>query len=292
MLLVTGATGLSGMAVMREFARQAVPVRALFRNPDKAQRLYGLPGVEPVQGDMLRPESLTAALQGVKRVLMISSAREQMVRTQCAFIDAAKAAGVPHIVKYSGKEAGVGFDLDSFRGTRDHVEIERYLEASGLAWTQLRPSQFMEFYLPGTVTGVDPRRRELRMPIGDTRLSPVAVDDVAKVAVALMRSDGHEGKVYEMTGPEALSMQDAVERISDATGTSFRYVPVSLEDKLSELREYGLPEPTVQLLGELFAERARRPHSNLWLETHQTFQIEPTPFADFARRNAEAFLAA
>jgi uncharacterized protein YbjT (DUF2867 family) len=290
MILLTGTTGHSGSIIVREFARQNVPVRALVRDPDKARRFHGLPGVELVEGDMLRPKTLTAALRGVERVLMISSARERMVETQCTFIDAAKAAGVPHIVKYSGKESGVGFDPDSFRGTREHLEIERYLEASGLAWTHLRPSQFMQFYLPGTLTGVDARRRELRMPIGDSKLSPVDIEDIAKVAVALMRSDGHEGRAYDMTGPEALSMKEAVEQISEATGTAFRYVEVSLEDKLRECREAGMPEPAVQILNEVFAERSRRPESHVWLETHRAFGVRPTSFAEFARRNVTTFL--
>jgi uncharacterized protein YbjT (DUF2867 family) len=276
--------------VIREFARQGAPVRALFRNPGKVRRLHRLAGVELVEGDMLRPESLTAALRGVERVLMISSARERMVETQCAFIDAANAAGVPYIVKYSGKEAGVGFDQDAFRGTREHREIECYLEASGLAWTHLRPSQFMQLYLPGALTGVDAHRRELRLPIGDSRLSPVDIEDIAKVAVGLMCSDGHEGRVYEMTGPEALSMKEAVEHISTAAGAAFRYVEVSSEDKLREYRENGLPEPTVQTLRELLAERRRRRDSHVRLETHQAFGVRPTRFAEFARRNATAFL--
>jgi uncharacterized protein YbjT (DUF2867 family) len=290
MLLVTGSTGLSGSAVIREFARQGVPVRALIRDPGKAAPIGELTGVEPVVGDMLRPASLRTALRGVERVLMISSARERMVQTQCRFIDAAKAAGVRHIVKYSGKESGVGFDAGAFRGTREHQEIERHLETSGLAWTHLRPSQFMQLYLPGALTGVDARRRELRLPIGASRLSPVDVEDIAKVAVALMRSDGHEGRAYDMTGPQALTMTEAVAHISAATGTPFRYVELSLERKLAELRDGGLPEPTVQTLKELFAERARRRESAVRLETHEVFGVEPTTFAAFARRNAAAFL--
>jgi uncharacterized protein YbjT (DUF2867 family) len=290
MILVTGVTGLSGSLVIREFARQGVPVRALFRNREKARRFDGLAGVELVEGDMLRPESLRTALRDVERILMISSPRERMVETQCRFIDAAKTAGVPHVVKFSGKESGIGFDPDSFRGTREHLEIERYLEASGLAWTHLRPSQFMQLYLPGTLTGVDARRRELRLPIGDSRLSPVDIEDIAKVAVALMRSDGHEGRAYDMTGPDALSMKEAVEHISEAAGTPFRYVDLSLDDKLRELREGGLPEPSVQILNELFAERSRRPESHVRLDTHRAFGVKPTSFAEFARRNATAFL--
>ncbi|RGA05324.1 SDR family oxidoreductase [Microbispora triticiradicis] len=290
MMLVTGATGLSGSIVVREFARQGVPVRALVRNPDKARKLHGLPGVEVVEGDMLRPETLTAALRGVERVLLISSPRERMVETQCVFIDAAKAAGVPHIVKYSGKESGVGFDPGSFTGTREHLEIERHLEASGLAWTHLRPSQFMEFYLPGTSTGVDPHRRELRMSIGDSRLSPVAIEDVAKVAVALMTSAGHEGRAYDMTGPEALTMKEIVEHITEATGTAFRHVELPLDDKVREWTEAGTPEPSVRILRELLAERKRRPESHVRLETLRAFGVRPTSFAEFARRHAAAFL--
>lgn len=290
MILVTGTTGLTGSAIIREFARQNAPVRALFRNPGKARRFDGLQGVELVEGDMLRPESLTAALRGVDRALLISSPEERMVETQVAFIDAAKDAGVSHIVKLSGKESGVGFDPDRFRGTREHVEIERYLEASGLAWTHLRPSQFMNRYLPGALTGVDPHKRELRLPIGDIRLSPVETEDIARVAVALVRSEGHEGKAYDMTGPDALSMKEVVEHISDATGATFRYVEVSLEDKLQELRDRGVPEPAVQIIGEQLVERSRHPESHVRLEAHREFGVRPTSFAEFARRNAESFL--
>ncbi|MEW9534044.1 SDR family oxidoreductase [Microbispora sp. NPDC049125] len=290
MILVTGATGLAGSAIIREFARQNAPVRALFRSPDKARPLHGLAGVELVEGDMLRAESLRTALRGVDRVLMISSADKRMAETQYAFIDAAKAAGVPYIVKLSGKESGIGFDPYKFQGTREHVEIERHLEASGLAWTHLRPSQFMHRYLPGALTGVDAARRELRLPIGDIQLSPVDVEDIAKVAVALMRSDGHEGMAYDMTGPEALTMKEVVEHISQATGTTFTYVPVSLEDKLREFRDLGVPEALAGIIKDQLAERSRHPESYVRTEIHDAFGIRPTSFAEFAQRHAKAFL--
>src|ERR1700692_2701485 len=111
MILVTGATGLSGSAVIREFARQQTPGRAL-------RRVY--------------------------RILLISSADQQMVEAQYTFIDAAKKAGVRHIVKFSGLGAALG---SPFLFTQMHAESERYLEGSGLGWTHLRPSQFMQVYL-------------------------------------------------------------------------------------------------------------------------------------------------
>ncbi|TDQ00838.1 SDR family oxidoreductase [Labedaea rhizosphaerae] len=290
MLLVTGGTGMSGAAVIREFARRGIPVRALVRSDDKARALAAMPTVEPVVGDMLRPETLRAALQDVHRVLMISSPRERMVDTQCTFIDAAKAAGVPHIVKFSGKESGVGFDAEVFRGTRQHGQIEQHLERSGLAWTHLRPSQFMQFYLPGTLTGVDADERALVLPAGASRLAPVDIEDIAKVCVALMTGEGHEGRSYDMTGPEALTMHEVVERITAATGVPHRYREVSPEEYRRRLTAAGHPQGTVDLLDELFAERRRRPDSELRLGAHRRFGVEPTTLAQFATRNAAAFL--
>jgi uncharacterized protein YbjT (DUF2867 family) len=290
MLLVTGTTGTGGSAVIREFARRGIPVRALVRSDAKARTFDRMPTVETVVGDMLRPDTLRAALRDVHRVLMISSPRERMVDAQCTFIDAAKAAGIPHVVKFSGKESGIGFEPDAFRGTRQHEEIERYLEGSGLEWTHIRPSQFMQFYLPSTLTGVNAGERALVMPIGDSQLSPVDIDDIAKVAVALLNSEGHEGRSYDVTGPEALTMTEVAKRISAATGATFRYVEVSPEEKRRQLTAAGYPPETVEVLGELFAERRRRTRSGVHLGAHETFGVEPTTFARFAQRNAAAFL--
>ena len=128
MILVTGANGLAGSAVIREFARQHSPVRALVRSRANAQALGALPGVELVEGDMLRPETLAEALSGVDRALLLSSPNQQMVETQSALIDAAKNAGVRQIVKFSGLNASVA---SPFLFNRMHAEIEGYLERSG-----------------------------------------------------------------------------------------------------------------------------------------------------------------
>lgn len=290
MILVTGAAGLTGSAVIREFAHQGLPVRALVRHPAQAAQFASLPTVDVVTGDMLAPKTLSAALDGVDRALMISTAGVQMMDTQCTFIETAKSAGVQHIVKIAGIDSGIGFDPYAFRAGRWHAHIERYLEGSGIAWTHIRPVQFMQFYLPSTVTGVDPVKRELVMPIGDSELSPVDIDDIAKVAVALLHSQGHEGKRYFMTGPQALTMNQIVDQISHATGIPFTYRPVSLDEKRRQLAAAGLPAEALDLLDELFSERARCTKSHVDLSTHETFAVKPTSFAQFARRHAAEFL--
>jgi len=270
---------------MQEFARQGRPVRGLVRNRANAQALEGLPGVEIVEGDMLRPETLGPALVGVERVLMISSANRQMVDTQCTFVDACKKAGVAHVVKFSGAEPD--FDAQKFLFTRMHEEIERYLERSGLAWTHLRPSQFMQVYLRevGTIVA----EGTLCLPLGDLQLAPLDIEDIAKVAVSLLWHGGHEGRSYDMTGPEPLTMKEIADRISQATGRTIRYVDIPLEEWRRRLLAAGMPEYFVDALDDQTRERRKRSKSRVCLGAHQAFGVRPTTFAEFARRHAAVF---
>jgi uncharacterized protein YbjT (DUF2867 family) len=287
MVLVTGAAGLSGSIVIREFAQQNTPVKALVRDRARAKAFETFPTVEIVEGDMLRPETLRAALQGVDRVLMISSANSQMVETQCTFIDAAKRAGVSHIVKFSGAESGVGFKAKNFRFTRMHEEIERYLERSGIAWTHLRPSQFMQVYLREIPSIV--KHGAFYQALENVKLSPVDLEDVAKVAFGLLNTNGHESKSYDMTGPEALSMPEIAESISKAIEQPVRYVDITQAERRQALLNAGISADFADALDEQANERRRCPESRISLAAHEMFGIKPTTFAEFARRNALVF---
>ncbi|CAN7150178.1 SDR family oxidoreductase [Trinickia sp. LjRoot230] len=289
MILVTGGTGLNGRAVVDEFVRAGHPVRVLVRRLAKASEagLDHIAGIELVEADMTRAETLGAALDGVTRVLMISSSAPDMVETQCRFIDACKQAGVGHVVKFSGAESGIGFDPSQFRFTRMHEQIEDYLEASGLAWTHLRPSQFMQVYLREVPDIVS--KGELRLPFADIRLSPVHVGDIARVAHRLLRDGGYEGERLDMTGPEALTMNDVAARLSTATGRNIRYVPVSLEARRQAVLASGVPAAFADALDELAAERLRRPQARVYLGTHEAFDVRPTTFAQFAESHADVF---
>ena len=251
-------------------------MRALVRNRSKASALETHPGVDFLEGDMLRPETLGAALEGVERVLMISSSEERMVETQCSFIDTCKQAGVRHIVKFSGKESGIGFDSSKFRFTRMHEEIERYLKTSGLLWTHLRPSQFMQVYFREVPTMVSDSA--FFLPMGNAKLSPVDIEDIAKIAVAVLHGEGHESKSYEMTGPEALTMTEIAELISTAIGRTIRYVNVAPEDKRRALIGAGAPE-RADALDELFADvaNARNQESTSRHMRHSEFRLQPLP---------------
>ena len=291
-ILVTGTTGLSGSLVIKEFIRQNIPVRALVRDRDKARQFEGYSNVEVVEGNMLQPETLQYALDGVKKALIISSAYEHMVKTQEVFIDAAKAAGIPHLIKYSGAAAGIGFNNGNFKPAIEHLKIEDYLIDSGLKWTIIRPSQFMQLYLPGTHSGVDLTQDALILPIKNAMETPVAVEDVAKACVALLTQDGHESRFYEMTGPDAMTMIEACEIISDVIGRKITYRDINYDDYRSNLAKMGFSSGGVELLTQLSKERTKSIESSVKLETHKRLAIRPTNFSEFIFRNKDAFQVA
>jgi uncharacterized protein YbjT (DUF2867 family) len=285
MILLTGATGMAGSHIAKEFVEQREPVRVLVRDRAKAKRLENLPTVEVVEGDMSNRNSLALALDGVDRALMISAPLMNMVETQRSFIDACRAAGVRHVIKFSGLDARPD---TRFPFGRMHKEAEEYLEASGLVWTHLRPTGFMQEYLREAPSIIDDGA--LYLPLGDVRLNPIDLTDVAKVAFLLLRDGGHEGERLHLTGPEALTMAEVAERISSAIGRKVRYVPVSPEQRRQALIAHGIPTEIADALDEQVKERLKSGlESEVDLSTHRLFNVRPTTFLEFAQRNAETF---
>jgi uncharacterized protein YbjT (DUF2867 family) len=284
LILITGATGLNGSELVRRLSAMGIPVRALVRNREKAQALAQLPNVEIAEGDIGRPETITAALLDVDRAMLISSADPTMQEVQTNFIDAARLAGVRHVVKLSG----IIPDLDSpFRFARMHGEIEKRLEESGMDYTHLRAGEFMPSYfrqLP-SILG----RGILALPMEDARIASIDIGDVAEVAATVLTTAGHEGKTYPLTGPEALTMAEVAEKLSTVTGKTIRYLNVAPEDAKKAQLAAGMPPYLADALAELFAERRKGKEAQVWPTIETVFGWRPTSFDTFASRNAPTF---
>ena len=284
MILVTGATGLNGSHLIRLLSSRGIPVRGLVRNPTRGATLAGLPNVELVEGDMARPETLTEPLKGVDRAMLISSSDAGMLEIQSNFIDAARSAGVQHIVKLSG----IMPDTDSpFRFARMHGEIEQKLERSGIAYTHLRAGEFMHAYfrqVPAIVA-----QGTVLLPMEDARIASIDINDIAEVAAKALTEPGHEGKIYPLTGPEALTMAEVAEKLSAATGRPIRYVNVPPEEARRAQLARGVPEYTADALAELFAERRKGKESQVWPTTEEILGRRATSFDEFAKRHAAIF---
>ncbi|SEL81914.1 NmrA family NAD(P)-binding protein [Streptacidiphilus jiangxiensis] len=298
MILITGATGLTGSAVVREFGRQARPARALVRDPDKRRAERDAAGVDTVRADLLVPATLAPALDGVETVVLISSGDDAMVEAQGNLIDAAVAAGVRHIVKVSG----LGADPDSaFRFGRYHAQVEQHLLAARVRATVLRPSQFMQVYYREVPTLL--ADGSFAQPLGDTRMAPVDTEDVARIAFAAATAtatatatvpesvDG-EADLLPFTGPEALSMTEVCAILSEVIGRPIRYVDLAPEEKHRRLLAAGIPRRSADDLDDLF--RVRReggPESDVDTAAFDRFGLRPTTFAEFAHRSAPVFRA-
>jgi uncharacterized protein YbjT (DUF2867 family) len=284
MILVTGATGLNGSELLRKLSARGVAVRALVRNPARAETIAALPNVEIVQGDMAHPQTLAAALHDVDRAMLISSSDPVMLDVQSNFIDAAKKAGVKHVVKLSG----IMPELNSaFRFARMHGEIEKRLEASGMAFTHLRAGEFMPAYF--RQVPMIAAKGAMFLPMEDARIASIAVGDIAEIAATVLTKPGHEGKTYPLTGPEALSMSEVAEKLSAATGKAIRYVNVSPEDARKAQLNAGMPPYLADALFELFAERRNGKEAKVWPDAEVLLGRRPTSFDEFARRNAAVF---
>src|SRR5712692_9177446 len=284
MILVTGATGLNGRELVRRLSARGVPVRALLRNAAKAGELAALPKVEIVVGDMACPETLAGPLQGEERAMLISSSDPVMLEVQSNFITAAVKAGVKHIVKLSG----IMPELDSpFRFARMHAEIEQRLEASGMAFTHLRAGEFMHAYfrqVPSIVA-----KGAFFLPMEEAKIASIDVGDIAEVAATVLTSPGHEGKIYPLTGPEALSMAEVAEKLSAATGKRIQYINVTPEEAKRAQLAAGVPPFTADALAELFAERRKGKEAQVSPVIQTVFGRRATPFDEFAMRNAAIF---
>jgi uncharacterized protein YbjT (DUF2867 family) len=284
MILVTGATGLNGKELLRVLSASGVAVRALVRNPAKAEAIAALPNVEIVQGDMAHPETLAAGLRGVDRAMLISSSDPIMLDVQTNFIDAAKQAGVKHVVKLSG----IMPELDSaFRFARMHGEIEKRLEASGMAFTHLRAGEFMPAYfrqVPNITA-----KGAMFLPMEDARIASIDVGDIAEIAAKVLTGAGHEGKTYPLTGPQALTMTEVAEKLSAATGNTIRYVNVPPEAARQAQLAAGMPPYLADALFELFAERRNGKEAKVWPDAERLLDRRPTSFDEFAKRNAAVF---
>jgi uncharacterized protein YbjT (DUF2867 family) len=245
MILVTGATGKTGRALVQRLVSRSMPVRALVRDRARAADISAA-GAEVAVADLSRSETLASALVGIDKVYLMTAADPRQVVLHSNFICAAKQAGVRHIVRHSVR----GADLDSaVKLCRWHAVSQKELEDSGIAWTHLQPVYNMQNFL--TFAPTIQSQGAFYAPMKDGALSMVDTRDVAAVAAAaLIDSTHHHCKTYVITGPEALTFADAAEQLSAALDKPVRYIDITHEHARTALLQRGMPEWYVEdLLG-------------------------------------------
>ena len=175
--------------------------------------------------------------------------------------------------------------LLSGRGEDEAQACERIIQDSGVEWTVVRASWFNQNFSEGEFLGMV-MDGAITLPAMDVPEPFVDADDIADVAVAALTEDGHQGKVYEVTGPRMLTFTQIAEELSSAAGRKIQFIPIPKEDFAAALAASGAPDNIVWLLGYLFETVLDGRNAYLTDGVQQALGREPTDFAEFARRVA------
>ncbi|WP_433509429.1 SDR family oxidoreductase [Nonomuraea sp. CA-143628] len=266
-ILVTGGTGKVGARIVARLKRENMAVRVGSRS--------GAP-----RFDWTDPSTWDAALEGSRRVFIVPHDGELLTRP---FVRRAKELGVERVVLLSGR----GVDVPGYAGDNDavgktHVDGEDAVRSCGLAWTILRPGWFAQnfsegFFRAAVLAG------ELRLPAGDGAASFVDAEDIAAVAVAALTEDGHVGQTYELSGPRALSIGEALALISEATGRTVRYTPLTAEEFIAQLVAEGWPRPDAGSYADAVAPIRRGMDEHVSDGVQRALGRPPRDFADFVK---------
>jgi uncharacterized protein YbjT (DUF2867 family) len=270
--LVTGGTGKSGGRVVSLLRARGASVRVASR--------HGEP-----RFDWLDRTTWDSALEGVKAVYLVPFDGHLLTRP---FVERAVRLGVERVVLLSGRGVDVpGYSGEANSAGATHVDGESAVRGSGVAWTILRPTWFAQNFSEGVFRDAV-LAGELRLPAGDGAVSFVDAEDIAAVAVAALTEDGHEGQTYELSGPRALTLAEAVAEISGATGRAIRYVPVSHERFVAEFIARGRPAAEAEDFAEVSPIR-RGMDAHVSDGVRRALGRRPRDFADYVRASTDAW---
>ncbi len=276
-ILLTGATGNTGRVIAEQLATRGLALVGMARSDHRRRQLEAA-GIESVHGDFDDPPTLLRALAGIEKAYLVCTPDGELVRRETAFIDAARRAGVRHVVKLSAFKASLDGPTQNLRS---HAEIERVLLASGLDSTILRPHAFMQTFTLFSWNLIQ-RAGAVSLPGGNGGIPLVDVRNVAAAAVLALTEPGHEGQAYDITGPEALTMAQQAAILQRVLGRPVTYLPGSERGLLLMMRMLGVPAVATEHVVGVF--RMQREHRmEEVVPTLRSLGITPTSYEQFLR---------
>lgn len=283
MILLTGATGKTGGETARQLAAAGRPFRALVRNPGKAAGLQSM-GAELVIGDVDDVDALREAFAGVDKALLVLPNVERQLTLEKRFTDEAVRAGIKNLVYLSSLES-VPESTNPI--TQNHVAAENYIRESGLTYTLIRPTFFMQIF-----EGMAPRIKAtgtITMPAGNGTVACTDLRDVAAVIVKVFTEPGHENQSYDLTGPELMTFGEIAKQFSAVLGRPIQYVDQPLEEFKDVLRSINMSDWRTEAVGLEFVAIANGAIDHTTDTIEKLLGRPPTSLEQFLRDKIDLF---
>lgn len=287
-ILVTGATGTVGGEVVRQLAStdSTVNIKAAGHSLQGQEKNIEEDGIKSTQIDFNEPETLRDALKSTDKVFLLTPFQSDMLQYSFNMLEEIKNAGdIKHIVKLS--VMGAEFEP----GGRLHLQAEKMIVGSGIPYTFLRPNAFMQNFV-NFYSHIIKEKGILSVPAGDGKVSFVDARDIAAVAVQVLigNNDGkYNSKTYDITGPEAISYNDAVNILSEQVGKRISYVDVSKDDAIKAMKDIGLDEWLIDIILEGYNNLRKGYFSPVTTVVEEITGRKAISFNEFAKEHAEVF---
>ncbi len=284
MILVTGATGTTGASVVRELEKKGVTFRAMARDVEKANAMFG-DGVTIVHGEMTDDWGVDPAMEDVRTLFLLTPPDEEMIPLNHNTIVAAQREAIGQIVKLSA----IGADHESpLQLARWHAAVEQQVVESELAYTFLRAASFMQNFLNHAQTVREQGKVFTANP--DGKVAMVDTRDVAEIAGNILANPTpHDTNTYRLTGGEALSEREAAAELSRVLGREIEVVEISDEEAQGAMTRMGLQEWLVEDL-VMVGQMGRAGHlADVSPHVEELLGRPPRTFADFAADHKGAF---
>ncbi|MEO1294219.1 MAG: SDR family oxidoreductase [Cyanobacteria bacterium J06636_16] len=274
MIFVTGATGRVGSRLIQSLLKAGQPVRGLVRDPQKAHRLR-LPKSSEVVGDLENLLVWESALQGCDRLVSIPPNTFHQAAQEIRLFQAAERAGIQHIVKLSSVKAQLDSPCHFFQ---QHAIAEQALKQSGLPFTILQSNSFVQNFL--WFRDEIQTQGTLSLPLGNSQVAPIDIKDVVAV-IGVVLNGGHEGAIYNLTGPERLTMTTVTQILANVMGRTICYVDTAPAEFEQRLIQAGVPEWYAGAIAAAW-QVAREGVPTVTDAVYQLTRVQPTSFAEFA----------
>ena len=280
MICVTGASGTLSREVIRQLEGQKIPFRGAYFSESAAQ-IARARGIEAATIDYNHPATLRAAFHGCDAVFLLGPNALNQTELELNAVDAARAAGVRHIVKQSV----MGAAEEAYSLAKVHRPVETAIERSGMVWTFLRPNSFMQnaaTFMAPTIKA----ESAFYSASGQARISHIDVRDIAAVAVAALVAAGHEKVIYTLSGPEALTYDEMADELSTVLGRVIRHVSLGAAELRAGMLAEGMPEAIADRMLDLERYFREDRASTITDDVKRVTGRAPRRFADYVRDTA------